>query len=162
LDQFIDPDIPDDPSWTPDAERSRQLERLTRACAITLYVRDWTGRLNRTEHTRQERSEDKKVARRVTSRLMQAILTWGGSEELVYDYSKENEPEIRKAAATLVWPEWWEKHRVEVSNNLRRVSTLAQRNGYIRDGNRFGNTFSNEYRSLDDVVGMLESSSDEE
>jgi hypothetical protein len=155
LDQFIDPEIAVDHSWTPDKERSEQLTRLTHACAVTMLCRDWSGRLNESDHTRSERSEDKKLARKVTSRLLVGIKTWGGDEQMVIDYLEANTEKIRREAAAFDWKIFWEKHRVQVSNCLRHVATQAKSNSYITDGNRFCNALVNEYRSLDDVLGLL-------
>lgn len=155
LEQFKDDGLPHDPSWTPDGERSRQLDRLVHPAAVAMLCAEWSGRLAENQYTRQQRSMDKKISRRVTARLTQAIITWGGDAGMVAEYQQLHVDEIRKEAAILDWSKWWADHKVHVTACLRHVATQAVKNGYIKDGNSFCNALSNEYRSLDDVLGNL-------
>lgn len=156
LAQFVDETIPLIDGWTPDKERSMQVERLVPEAALVMYVRDWPGRLNATQHTRAQRSEDKKTSRRVLSRLMMAVHFWGGSLTQVEEYVKNHQDTLVTKAGTLDWAQWWEDHKGPLTRAIVLSATHASKLGYLKDGNRFINALSNEYRQLDDVLGMLQ------
>jgi hypothetical protein len=152
LDQFVDEALEVDMGWTPLAEKVRQVERLAPAIAVMELVRDHPGRIPESSG-REVRRADKLNAKRVQSRLLSQLRRWDGNEEEIQRYKED--PEVKRQAAQLQWPQWWVDHKTRLTACMRHIATHAKATANARQGNAMVNNLSNEYRTLDEVLGNL-------
>lgn len=162
LDRFVDPGLELDDEWQPTDETIKQCERLAKGVALMELVRDHPGRLPETAG-RERRKADKLNAKRVQARLLNGLKQWWPKDDenreesvrTTIDNWKQHE-DISREAAQLQWPQWWQVHKVELSNLMRFIATHARAKSKEKEGNSMLNRLSNEYQTLDEVLGNLQ------
>jgi hypothetical protein len=106
----------------------KQVDRISRALSVVLVAGSTPRRLG-ADATNQELALDKKRARRMAAALAQSLKGW-----TMHKPVHDNEEQVRREGARILWDSWLIKHSSDVQDALRLAATWA----ILNDEERWG------------------------
>lgn len=155
IDKFLSPEMDIDLSWTYEAERERQCERLIREAMAAHHIREFTRRLG-PDAIREEIAADKRCAKIVFHRVIQIFIQWdpmhdrsSAAELILETYEDCHDAELFQEAAQRDWLFWWENRKPVLQKEVKRVCTHANKLASRKIANQIANRFQNEYNLME-------------
>jgi hypothetical protein len=177
LEQYADPSFQVPDTWTKESLSIVECKRLSKNALMARYACDVKRRLG-PDATAAELSSDKKLARRIAHTY---LTLWGRfvlskhapfpAEICPVDLHPPRnwqslyvraaiEGEIRSAAATVIWPEWWEELQPRIQARRMVIASFALLNDQPSWGYRYVISLSDELHWVGDKLAAWSSANE--